>query len=456
VTDPLGAGARVHVVGCAGAGMGALVRLLVDRGCVVSGCDLSDSDEMATLARAGAEIFRGHAATHLDDVDVVTASAAVSDDLGELVAARRRGLSVLRRPALLGTLGESAEVVAVAGTHGKTTTTSMLARVWDLAGLRPSWLVGAPLRGLGPSGRWRGRELLLEADESYGAFAALRPRRVALLNVEADHLDHYGDLGVLESAFAGLMERAEEPPVVWVDDVGAERALALAHRRARTVGRSERARSRVRGERLDAQGSTFTVSAPEGDVQVRLGVPGAHNVANAAVAADLSLSRGISPSAIEEGLARHLGAPRRFEVVGRLRGTEIVDDYAHLPGEVAATVAAARTLGHERIAAVFQPHRVSRTAALAPSFAGAFADVEDLAVTDIYRSGEANPRRLTGEVVAEAVARGPGAPKVTYVGSLDAAAAHVAPLLGVVDCVLLLGAGDVGSIAGRLARLVNL
>jgi UDP-N-acetylmuramate--alanine ligase len=455
VSDPLAPGSRVHVVGCAGAGMGALVRLLVDRGCVVSGCDRGNEHELAALARIGAEVYRGHAATHLEGVDVVTASAAVDDGLGELAAARRRGIAVLRRPAVLRALGESAEVVAVAGTHGKTTTTSMAARVWDAAGLSPSWLVGTPVPGLGPSGRWRSREVLLEADESYGAFAELSPRRVALLNVEADHLDHYGDLGAVHAAFAGLLERAEEDPVVFVDDPGAERALALSRRRALSVGRDARARVRVRGERLDAGGSHFTLAGPGGELDVSLRVPGAHNVANAAVAAALAMSRGVPSAAIAEGLARHEGAPRRFQVIGRLRGTQIVDDYAHLPGEVAATVAAARTLGHDRIAAVFQPHRVSRTRALASSFAGAFVDVEDLVVTDIYRSGEPNPDHVTGEVVAEAVARGPGAPTVTYVGSLAAAADHVAPLLGVVDCVLLLGAGDVGSVADELARRVH-
>jgi len=456
MSDLLRPGQRVHVIGCAGAGMSALTRYLIDTGCIVSGCDASGHDELARLAREGATTYDSHSATHVDDVDVVTASAAVGATHVELVAARRRGVKVLARTDVLGELSLSTSIVAFAGTHGKTTTTSMAARIWRAAGRDPSWLVGTPIAGLGPNGRGgRDPELLLEADESYGAFARLEPVALGLLNVESDHLDHYGDLDTLQRAFVGLVDRTRAHVSLWGDDEGAARVASMSPRSLRGVGRGPRAAVRVLGEQFSLSGSRFTLRAPEGQVEIALRVPGALNVANAAMAASVALSCGVALEDVAAGLLDFRGAPRRFDIVERLGATTIVDDYAHLPGEVSATIEAARSMGFERVAAVFQPHRVSRTAALASSFAGAFAGVEDLVVTDIYRSGEPNPTGLTGEVVANAVAAGPGAPRVSYAANWNDAATHLAAQVGDVDCILVLGAGDVGRIVPMIVKLVR-
>jgi UDP-N-acetylmuramate--alanine ligase len=450
MTDLLEPGRHVHVVGCAGAGMSALARVLVGRGLVVSGCDARASAALTQLAREGVAASAGHSCTHLDGVDVVVPSAAVADSHLELVGARRRGVAILRRVGVLAEASRWAPVVAFAGTHGKTTSTSMAAHVYRAAGLRPSWLVGEAIRDLGANGHWEAStRLLLEADESYGAFGELAPHALAITNVTKDHLDFYGDLAGVRRAFVALVARTSGPVVGNIDDDGVAAVAEASAREIIGVSRRDGA-YRIVHESHEGAGSSFTLLAPEGSLEVRLRVPGAHNVTNAAVVAAVALRDGVGVDAVHDGLARFAGAPRRFEVVGVLNGAVVVDDYAHLPDEVAATVAAARAVGYHHVVAVFQPHRVSRTKALAAEFADAFDGVDHLVVTDIYRAGEANPDALTGEVVARAVATSPRGPNVVYRATLDDALEALRDASRGADCVLVLGAGDVGSLARRL------
>lgn len=439
-------GARVHIMGCAGAGMSSLAQLLIERGLVVSGCDLRDGAVVAQLRGVGVHVAVGHSVEHVHgDVDFLTTSPAVSSDHEEVRAAVASGVAVLRRPDVLGALGDTAPVVGVAGTHGKTTTTSMLATIFHAAGRDPGRLLGAPVAGVGEGGHWgRDPEVLVEVDESYGTFAQLTPAALGLLNVDPDHLDFYGDVATLEAAFTSLVARTRGPVVVWVDHPGAARVSARAGIAAVTVGRDRAtADVLVMNETWDREGSTFSLQFADGVVSIRLHVPGSLNVANAAVAAVLAREWGISPDAIVTGLANFRGAPRRFERRASIGAVDVVDDYAHLPLEVHETIRAARAAGYQSIVAVFQPHRVTRTQALAPEFAGAFAGVRSLVVTDIYRAGEANPDNVDGSLVANAVSEGPDAPDVLYVADLQEAGRALTALLGGADLLLVLGAGDV-------------
>ncbi len=447
----LSAGTRVHVVGVGGAGMSALAVLLAESGCAVSGCDAGNAAVLAELAARGVAVAASHDAHHVETADVVLWSPAVRLDHEELAAARERGVTMMARPQVLAELSRTMRLVGLTGTHGKTTATSMLVCIMAAAGRDDARLVGAPIRGVGFSGHFGPGDLLCEVDESYGAFAELNPYALGLLNVEPDHLDHYGTLENLEAAFTAVLERTTGPVVVWGDDPGAALVARHALRDVVRVGTTGDVEWRV-GDLRVSPGSALCVRARlsgEVELDLELRVPGAHNVANAAVAAVLALSLGVAPVDVTRGLAAFRGAPRRFEPVGHWRGVPVIDDYAHLPGEIAATVAAARALGYERVVAVFQPHRVTRTTALAAQYAPAFDGLAGVVVTDIYRAGEANPAGVTGEVVA-APLRERGLTPVLYEPTLADAARGLAELGSGADLLLVLGAGDVTGVLDLL------
>jgi UDP-N-acetylmuramate--alanine ligase len=439
---------RVHIVGVGGAGMSGLARILKGLGHEVTGSDLAHSPTVTSLAAAGVTVEVGHDAANLGDADLVTASPAVPQGNVELVEARSRGIDVATRAEMLGALCLLRATLAVAGTHGKTTTSSMLTLVLETAGRSPSWLIGADVAGVGANARLAdGVELVMEADESYGTFSELSPALTALGTVEADHLDHYGTLESLVAAFAGLLARSGES-VVHADhptslSIGREAGSFL-------VGSDERFDAVVRDVALERASSRFVLELEGTLIRVQLGAPGRHNVANAALAATVAVRRGVPAEAIAAALGRFAGVPRRFEFRGDVMGATAVDDYAHLPGEVAVIVATARTGGWRRVVAVFQPHRYTRTAALASQFAGAFDGVDLLVVTDIYSAGEPPIPGVTGRLVAEAVAEGPAAPRVQYVPRRSDLADHVAELLEPGDLLLTMGAGDLTTLPDEL------
>jgi UDP-N-acetylmuramate--alanine ligase len=441
---------RVHVVGVGGAGMSGLARLLHGLGHDVTGSDLVDSPTVGALRAAGIGVHVGHSAENLGAATLVTWSPAIAPDNVELVAAAARGIRVASRAELLGALCALREVLAIAGTHGKTTTSSMLTVILATAGRSPSWLIGADVAGLGANARLdRGAELVVEADESYGTFARLAPALCAVTNVEADHLDHYGTVAALREAFEALLARASRTVVNADDPMADELGRRVG---AYRVGSSLGCELVVGDVRLDRAASRFTLRDDTGALEVRVGAPGPHNVQNAALAAAVALVRGVPREAVVEALARFAGVPRRFEFRGELHGATLVDDYAHLPGEVAAVVATARAGGWNRIVAVFQPHRYTRTAALADAFAGAFDGVDVVVVTDVYAAGESPLPGVTGRLVADAIAGGSGAPEVRYVKDRAGLAAAVAPLLGTGDLLLTMGAGDLTTLPDELRR----
>lgn len=443
-------GVRVHIVGVGGAGMSGLARLLVEFGATVSGSDLADSSLVEALRTIGVSISIGHDAANVARTDVVLWSPAVSNENVELVAARDNGAVALSRAEVLAELAQVRPVIGLTGTHGKTTATSMMVHVLDADQRDAGRLLGADVLGIGTNGHWGSGEVVLEVDESYGTFGLVHPQALGVLNVEADHLDHYGTLAALEGAFAQLIERTTGPVVLWGDDAGCQRVAALASRDVVRVGMASGNEWLVSDVTLSPHGSSFTIDGPGLNVAVTLAVTGVHNVADAAVVAVLATQAGVSEAAVRTGLAAFQGAPRRYDLLGSWRGVDVYESYAHLPGEIAAILKATRAAGYERIAAVFQPHRVTRTLSLVDDFAPSFDLATTVIVTDIYRAGEPNPTGVTGEVIADAIKKRGAGVTTIYSPSTNDVPELLEALHDESDVVVLLGAGDVASIASRL------
>jgi UDP-N-acetylmuramate--alanine ligase len=441
---------RIHVVGAGGAGMSAIASVLAAMGHRVTGSDLKASPATDRLRGTGIVVTIGHRAEAVADAEVVTVSSAVAEDNPEVVEARRRGIPLLRRASILRAIAAQRRCIAVAGTHGKTTTTSMLSLVLVEAGLRPSFLVGGDLNEIGTNAVWDdGEWLVLEADESDGTFLALDPEVAVVTNIEADHLDHYGDVGALAAAFERFASGRRGGLVVGADDAGAA-ALGRRHGAA-LVGRAPEATYRITGLVVGRDGVRFDLEHGGTALgNVSMPVPGAHNAQNAAVAIVAAMAAGASFDDGARAMARFAGVSRRFEARGEARGVHFVDDYAHLPTEVAAAVAAARSGGWARVVAVFQPHRYSRTAALGPAFADAFTDADVVVITDVYAAGERPVPGVSGLVVADAVRHAHPDADVSYVAGRAALAAALAAVLLPGDLCLTLGAGDITSLADEL------
>jgi len=446
----LAPGTSVHIVGVGGAGMSGLALLLHEMGGVVSGSDAEDSVVLEQLRRAGVATFVGHDPSQGSTAEVVLWSPAIPADNVELAAARARGATLLTRAEVLASVARLQPVVGLTGTHGKTTATSMMVRVLHAAGRDDSRLLGAAVTGLGANGHWGRDSLILEVDESFGTFTLLEPAALGLLNVEADHLDHYGTLESLEEAFRQLVERTSGPVVAWGDDEGARRVARRSQRDVELVGSGDETPWRVSNVALARGRSHFTLAGEDRPFDVELEVTGHHNVANAAVVAVLARSLGVDTAAIVTGLGAFTGAPRRFEYRGRWRGVDVYEDYAHLPGEIAATIAATRAAGYERVTAVFQPHRVTRTVRLAPQFATAFEGARHVVITDVYTAGEANPSGVTGEIIASHVRLSDPEATCIYAATFVDVLEVLETVHDRSDVVLLLGAGDIATVASQL------
>jgi UDP-N-acetylmuramate--alanine ligase len=429
--------------------MSGLAMLLAEFGATVSGSDQNDAAVFEDLRARHVTTYVGHDAAHVEGAEVVLWSPAVAPDNVELVAAREAGAEMVSRARAFEELSAMKRVIGFTGPHGKTTATSMMAQVSLAAGRDDGWLVGAPVLGVGAQGHWGEGDLLVEVDESYGTFGELHPFALGLLNVEPDHLDFYGSLVALEDAFADLVARTSGPVVAWADDPGAKVAVS-ARADAVLVGTTAASTWRVSDVDLERRRASFQLSGPT-TLQVELRVTGAHNVANAAVVAVLAHELGVPDEAIVRGLSNFVGAPRRYQYRGAWHGVDVYEDYAHLPGEIAATLAATRAGGYERITVVFQPHRVTRTLALVDQFAGAFEGARHVIITDLYTAGEANPDGVTGEVVARALQRFNPNLDTLYCADLQLVGELLEQLVDDTDVILVLGAGDVASIISTLS-----
>jgi UDP-N-acetylmuramate--alanine ligase len=440
---------RVHVVGAGGAGMSAIASVLAAMGHVVTGSDLKTSPGLERLGASGVEVFVGHDATHVARAEVVAVSTAIPDTNPEVKEARRRGLRVVSRAEALAAIASCRRAIAVSGTHGKTTTTSMLALILVEAGLRPSFLIGGDVNEIGTNAVWdSGEWLVLEADESDGTFLHLAPEIAVVTNVEPDHLDYYGDFDHVVDAFDRFLASGSRGAVVGADDEVAAR-LGASHG-ADLVGSVPDATHRI--EDLETGDGVSFALRVDGVVlgRVVLPVTGANIARNAAVAVATALRVGASFDAAQRALARFAGVARRFESRGEANGVRFVDDYAHLPTEVTAVIAAARATGARRLVVVFQPHRYSRIAALGDGFADAFSGADVVVITDVFAAGESPLPGVTGRVVADAVRRAHPSLDVTYIPGRAELRVHVAGLLAAGDLCLTLGAGDLTSLPDEL------
>ncbi len=446
-------GARVHLVGAGGSGMAGLAILLLERGCRVSGSDLGRGPVVEALVARGLEFHAGHAAAHMGAAELLVYSSAVPADNPERREAARRGVPEARRAEALAALLAGRKVIAVSGTHGKTTTSSMLAQALRRAGLEPGHYVGAEVPALGASAAWgNGPWMVLEADESDGSFAAFAPEILVVLNIEAEHLDHYRDLAEIEAAFAAVAARTRGAVVWCADDPGAARLGAgLAPGRGISYGFDGTARLRVEVVELGPGGSRARFWSGGTDLgEGRVGVPGRHNVGNAAAVVAAALRAGAAFGPVAEALGEFRGARRRFEVKLDSAELMIVDDYAHHPSEIRATLATARRAGRKRVVAAFQPHRFSRTAKLADQFGESFADADRLYLTEIYAASEPNPDGVTGRVIEATVRTAGGDPD--YVGDLGRLERRLWVDWRDGDLLLTMGAGDIQKVAEGLVR----
>ena len=456
--DLRGGRRTVHLVGVGGAGMSGLARLLLAAGHTVTGSDRAESATLASLRALGADVRAGHDGERLGRPDLVVASTAIRAANPELVAARRLGVPVLGRAQLLALLMAGRVGIAVAGTHGKTTTTGMVVAILQAAGLDPSFAVGGDLKTTGVNAALGGGpHFVAEADESDGSFLELEPTVAVVTNVQADHLDHWGDLEAVRAAFRAFVGRlpAAGTAVLCADDPGALGLAGAAPCQVVTYGLGADADVRGGGLVLDAWSSRFTVVAGGDRLgEVAVAMPGRHNVVNALGAIAAARAAGAPPTAAR-ALAGFSGAARRFHLRGEVDGITIVDDYAHNPPKVAATLAAARLGPWKRVVAVFQPHLYSRTRLFADEFGQALADGADLVVvTDVYAAREDPEPGVDGSLVAAAVRRARPDLRCVYAPDRAGLAALVADLLEPGDLLLTLGAGDITTLADEVAPLL--
>lgn len=434
---------RVHFVGIGGIGMSGIAQILAERGWEVSGSDLVGSTVVSGLRSLGVRVSIGHSPGNLGDAQIVAFSSAIDRDNPELREARRRGIRVVHRADLLAEIVAGGDGIAVSGTHGKTTTTSMIGLLLLEAGLDPTILVGARAVDLGGNARLgKGRWVVVEADESDGSFLKLRPRYAVVTNVDRDHLDYYGGLEEIAAAFAAFMNQLPETgrAVVCTDDSNLRRLLKKVHRRVITYGTAPGSEVRAEAVEWTSGGSSYGC-VYRGDLlgRLRLNVPGRHNVLNSLAAVAMGLELQVPFGVIRRALGAFSGAERRLEFKGMRAGVRVMDDYGHHPVEIRTTLDACRQMGR-RLVVVFQPHRYSRTLHLRSELAECFRDADLLYLMDVYPAGEEPVAGGLGEDLFRAVGR---RRQVCYrpqpAAMLRSLRAEVMPG----DLLLTLGAGNV-------------
>ena len=455
----LGKTRHVHFVGIGGIGMSGIAELLANLGFVVSGSDARRSEVTARLETAcGVRTFEGHAAANVGDADVVVFSSAVKATNPEIVEARRRGIAVIPRAEMLAELMRLRFSIAVAGSHGKTTTTSMVALVLERAGLDPTAVIGGRLSVFGSNARLgRGEYLVAEADESDRSFLMLWPSIAVMTNIDHEHMESYRSFEELQQAFADFANKVPfyGSVVACADDPALAAILPRVTRRVVTYG-LDNAQAAITGDAIElgAFGGRCVVRRRHGDRTDTLGtleltVPGRHNLQNALAAVAVGEEVGLEFSQTAAALRAFAGAERRFERHGEADGVLVIDDYGHHPTEIAAVLAAARTSLGRRLVVVFQPHRYSRTQALMDSFGPSMREADEIVLTDIYAASEEPIPGITAEALADAIRTGSGRP-VHLVKSVDDAIPVVLQLADRGDAVLTLGAGSIGTLPKKL------
>lgn len=448
---------KIHFIGIGGAGMSGLAEILLEAGVRVSGSDLKESRITERLKARGAVICLGHREENLGETDLVVFSSAIPSNNPELKAARKRGISLLSRGEMLAELMKKKKGIAIAGTHGKTTTTSMAALILCEAALDPTIIIGGEVNDMGGSAKLgQGEYLLAEADESDGSFLKLSPQLAVVTNIEADHLDYYSHLEAVIDAFGKLVKNISRGGVlIFCSDCPNARKLLERSESGieiLTYGLGKESGLRVEHLSMEESGSRYEVFHHGHRLgEVRLQVPGGHNVRNSLAAIGVGIKAGADFSRIRSGLEKFRGVKRRFEIKGDLKDIIIVDDYAHHPTEVRVTIEAAKCSKKERIITVFQPHRYTRTKFLKEEFASAFQGTDVLVLTEIYSAGEERLPGISGRALFEAVRRS-GQTEVEFIPDKSGLADYLMSILRPGDMVVTMGAGDIGTVAEEIVK----
>ncbi len=438
--------------------MSGIAELLLNLGYRVSGSDISTSDVTQRLAGLGGRIALGHDAKNLEGADVLVYSSAIRGDNAEVTEANRRGIPVISRAEMLAELMRMKQGIAVGGAHGKTTTTWMIGLVMAAAGLDPTIIVGGRLKALGTNAKLGGGPYLVaEADESDGSFLRLSPNLAVATTIDEEHLDHYSDIDAIKASFVEFLNKVPfyGAAIVCLDEENIQSILPRVIRRIITYGFSQQADVRAADITPDGQNVTFNVSLRQSKLgSVLLRMPGRHNIANALAAVAVGLELDIPFASISEGIAGFTGISRRLEVRGEVGGVLFIDDYAHHPTEIAATLETVKSMWHRRVIAVFQPHRYSRTRALWERLGRSLYDADTVVVTSIYAAGETPIPGVSAELVANAALTS-GHRDLSYLPEREQVIDHLSTVVKPGDLVVTLGAGDVWKIGEDVMRRLS-
>jgi UDP-N-acetylmuramate--alanine ligase len=450
---------RIHLVGIGGSGMSGIAEVLLSSGYAVSGSDLKSSPVTEHLVRLGATVYEAHAAENVHGAHVVVVSSAVAADNIELVEAHRQKIPVIPRAEMLAELMRLKFGIAVAGAHGKTTTTSLVASVLAAAGLDPTFVVGGRVNHAGSHARvGEGEYMVVEADESDGSFLLLAPVIAVITTIDREHLDHYRSLEEIQEAFRQFANRVPfyGSVILCLDEPHVQAILPRVKRPVITYGTSSQADLVISDMKLNGLSSEFRLKYRGEDLGL-FGLPappGIHSVRNAAAAAAVALTLNIPADLIRQGLEKFSGVSRRFEVKGTFSGVTLIDDYGHHPTEIRATLEAARGCGYQRLLVLFQPHRYTRTQYLWEDFRRSFNQADVLVISDIYAAGESPLQGISGEKLADAISTA-GHKRVVYSSTLQGGIEFILREARPGDAVLTIGAGSVGRVTEELAMLLE-
>ncbi|HXN71664.1 MAG TPA: UDP-N-acetylmuramate--L-alanine ligase [Candidatus Acidoferrales bacterium] len=449
---------RIHLVGIGGSGMSGIAEVLLSSNYAVSGSDLKATPVTERLRKLGATIFEGHLAENVRGAHVVVISSAVRVNNVEVVEAHKLKIPVIPRAEMLAELMRLKYGIAVAGAHGKTTTTSMVASVLGEAGLDPTFVVGGRVNHAGSNARVGQSEyMVVEADESDRSFLLLAPVLAVITTVDREHLDHYRSLEEIQEVFLQFANRVPfyGTVILCIDEPNVQAILPQVKRPVITYGTSSQADLVISDIRLAGLASEFRLKYHDDDLGMfRLpSPPGIHNVRNAAAAAAVGLSLNVPADLIRAGLAKFSGVGRRFEIKGEFAGVTLIDDYGHHPAEIRATLEAARGCGYKRLLVLFQPHRYSRTQFLWEDFRSSFNQADILVMTEIYAAGEAPIEGVTGEILSEAISAA-GHKNVVFTSTMQAGMEFLYREARPGDAILTIGAGSVGRVLDQLAMLL--
>lgn len=450
---------HVHFVGIGGAGMSAIAKVLLEMGYTISGSDLKPSTTTERLRDMGATIHIGHRKENLNSPDLLVVSSAIPKANVELVAAQEAEITILQRGEMLARLMDMKQGIAVAGSHGKTTTTSMISLLLEKNGLDPTVLIGGELNDIGGNAKLgSGEYMVAEADESDGSFLRLNSKIAVVTNIENEHLDYYGSEEKIVEAFTSFVTAVKKNglAVLCTDSIHMNSVSSVAKARVISYAiHNQDADLTARNIIVSGMGSKCKIYEKDRELgELVLNVPGEYNIANSMAAVAIGLELGLPFPQISRALQSFRGVHRRFEVLGEVNGISVIDDYGHHPTEISATLKAARKGNFQRIIAVFQPHRYTRTKFLYKEFGLAFADADEVIVTDIYAAGEKPIPGITGALIAQNIVD-PGNNKVKFMGDMDFVPRYLRGRVKKGDLVLTLGAGDVWKAGKRLVEYLQ-